>query len=68
MRDMEQHTLPPRTWSLKAQAEYDLIPKVVALDLGYARLSKGRFFSEAPNAPDPQDINFAYVLMMFSFR
>lgn len=52
---------------VQAQAEYDLIPKIVALDIGYARLFKGRFFRDAPNAPDPRDINYGYVAMMFSF-
>jgi hypothetical protein len=52
---------------VQAQAEYDLIPKVVALDIGHARTFKGHFFRDAPNAPDPRDINDGFVVMMFSF-
>jgi len=52
---------------VQAQLQYDLIPEVVALDIGYARLFKGRFFRDAPNAPDPRDINYGYASMMFSF-
>jgi len=51
----------------QAQAEYDLIPKVVALDISYARLFKGCFFRDAPNAPDFRHNSYGYVTMMFSF-
>ncbi|KQM63295.1 hypothetical protein ASE75_12550 [Sphingomonas sp. Leaf17] len=52
---------------VQVQVEYDVIPKVVALDLGFARLFKGRFLRDAPNAPDPRDVNYGYASMMFSF-
>ena len=52
---------------VQLQVEYDLIANVLALDLGYARLFKGRFFRDAPNAPNPRDVNYGYSSIMFSF-
>ena len=52
---------------MQLQVEYDLVPDVIAFDLGYARLFKGRFLRDAPNAPDPRDVNYGYATVMVSF-
>ncbi|QNE33188.1 alginate export family protein [Sphingomonas sp. NBWT7] len=52
---------------IQLQVEYDLIKDILALDLGYARLFKGRFLRDAPNAPDPRDVSYGYASIMFSF-
>lgn len=52
---------------VQLQVEYELVPKVMALDVGYANLVKGRFFHDAPNAPDPRNINYGYASIMLSF-
>jgi len=67
VRDETGHAGRGAGQQVQAQVEYDLIPKVVALNIGYARLFKGRFFLNAPNAPDPRDINYGYGSMVFSF-
>src|SRR3546814_5960549 len=43
---------------LEASASYWLMPKVAQLEVGYARLFKGRFLRVAPNAPDTGDTNY----------
>lgn len=52
---------------VQLQVEYNLVADILALDLGYARLFKGRFLREAPNAPDPRDVSYGYASIMFSF-
>ncbi len=52
---------------MQLQIEHDLVAGILALDLGYARLFKGRFLREAPNAPDPRDVSYGYASIMFSF-
>lgn len=52
---------------VQLQVEYELVADILALDLGYARLFKGRFLREAPNAPDPRDVSYGYASIMFSF-
>src|SRR3546814_6053469 len=46
---------------LEASASYWLMPKVAQLEVGYARLFKGRFLRVAPNAPDTGDTNYGYA-------
>jgi hypothetical protein len=52
---------------VQLRVEYDLVIDILALDLGYARLFKGRFSREAPNAPDPHDVSYGYASILFSF-
>lgn len=52
---------------MQAQLEYALLPNMIDLDIGYARLFKGRFFRDAANAPDPRNIDYGYASIMFSF-
>lgn len=43
----------------EARALYDLIPKLLQLDVGGALLWKGRFLRDAPNAPDTGNTRYA---------
>lgn len=52
---------------LEAQLRYEIIPKSVQLELGYARLFKGNFLRNAPNAPLTGDTNYGYADVTFLF-
>lgn len=51
---------------IEARARYLLLPDT-QLDIGAARLFKGRFLRNAPNAPSTGDSNYGYVDVTFSF-
>ena len=51
----------------EASASYWLKPKIAQLEVGYARLFKGRFLRDAPNAPDTGDTNYGYASILFDF-
>ena len=51
----------------EARVRYWMVPKVIRLDTGIAHLSKGRFLTDAPNAPTTGNTNYAYLDMIFEF-
>lgn len=51
----------------EAQLRFQLIPGIALLDIGYARLFKGSFLRQAPNAPDTGDTNYGYADITFTF-
>lgn len=52
---------------VEAQLRFQLIPGIALLDIGYARLFKGSFLRQAPNAPDTGDTNYGYADITFTF-
>ncbi len=52
---------------LEAQLRYQLVPKIAVLDVGVARLFKGSFLRNAPNAPATGDTNYGYADLTFMF-
>src|SRR3546814_17897567 len=52
---------------LEASASYWLMPKVAQLEVGYARLFKGRCLRVATNAPDTGATNYGYASILFHF-
>lgn len=51
----------------EAQLRYQLVPKIATLEMGYARLFKGPFLQNAPNAPSTGDTEYAYADITFAF-
>ncbi len=51
----------------EAQVRYQLIPDIAVLDVGYARLFKGHFLRNAPNAPPSGDTSYGYADVTFQF-
>ena len=52
---------------LEVQVRYEVVPKIAFLEVGYARLLKGRFLREAPSAPLTGDTNYGYADVTFRF-
>lgn len=52
---------------VEARARYQLIPSLTLLEIGYARLFKGPFLRNAPNAPSTGDTNYGYADITFTF-
>lgn len=52
---------------VEGQLRYQLIPKIALLDIGLARLFKGSFLRNAPNAPDTGDTTYGYADLTFTF-
>ena len=50
-----------------ARARYWLIPDTLRLAAGVAWLAKGRFLSDAPNAPQDGDTHYGYFEVSYSF-
>lgn len=52
---------------VEGQLRYQLIPKIALLDIGVARLFKGSFLRNAPNAPGTGDTTYGYADLTFTF-
>lgn len=49
----------------EARVRYWIVPKMIRLDTGIAHLRKGRFLTDAPNAPATGNTNYGYLDMIF---
>lgn len=52
---------------IEARVRYWVVPKVIRIDAGVAHLEKGRFLTDAPNAPATGDTNYGYLDVIFDF-
>lgn len=49
------------------RAGHWLVPRILRLEVGYARLFKGRFLKAAPNAPSTGDTDYGYLDLSVEF-
>lgn len=54
-------------YQIEWRARYWVMPKRLMLDGGMAFLLKGRFLTDAPNAPQDGDTTYAYLAAIFPF-
>jgi len=52
---------------VEALARYAIVPSLIDLEAGGVYLAKGRFLTEAPNAPSTGDTVYGYANVTFSF-